>query len=116
MADRADAGLRLRLHFDLADPAGAALAALPWELVYDTERNDFLARSRREVVRALAEEIDELQALDHSRVELYQRAAEPFVAAISRLDRRELELPGGHRRLIELAEELLPIAPEGPKP
>lgn len=46
VADRADAGLRLRLHFDLADPAAAALAALPWELVYDTERNDFLARSR----------------------------------------------------------------------
>jgi hypothetical protein len=71
---------------------------------------------RREVVRTLADEIDRLQSLDRSRVGRYQRAAEPFVAAVSRLDRRELELPGGHRRLVGLAEELLPISPEDPMP
>lgn len=67
---------------------------------------------RREVVRSLAEEIDESQSVDRVRVERYQHAAEPFIAAVSRLDRSELELPGGHRRLIELAEGLLPISPE----
>lgn len=49
-----DAGLRLRLHFDLADPHAAAVAVLPWELLYDTERRDFVARNRRTpVVRYL---------------------------------------------------------------
>lgn len=45
-AGESDVGLRLRLHFDLGDTAAIQVAALPWELLYDVERRDFLARSR----------------------------------------------------------------------
>lgn len=42
-----NAGLRLKLHFDLDDPQVSALAQLPWELVFDASNQDFLAQSRR---------------------------------------------------------------------
>lgn len=72
-------------------------------------------RGRRlEVVRTLAVEIDELQRRDHARLEVFQRAAEPYLAAVARLDRRDLALPEGHRRLVDLAEELLPVSPQDP--
>ncbi len=41
-----DEGLRIRLNFDLADPGILLLAGLPWELVRDEERADFLGRLR----------------------------------------------------------------------
>lgn len=66
---------------------------------------------RLEVVRTLAVEVDELQRRDHARLEVFQRAAEPYLAAVKRLDRTELILPEGHRRLVELAEALLPRSP-----
>jgi hypothetical protein len=48
-------GLRLRLLFDPADAELPALAAVPWELLYRTDRRRFLARSRHTpIVRTLA--------------------------------------------------------------
>ncbi|MBW8875867.1 MAG: SAVED domain-containing protein [Acidobacteria bacterium] len=41
-----DEGLRIRLNFDLGDPGILLLAGLPWELVRDGERADFLCRLR----------------------------------------------------------------------
>lgn len=67
---------------------------------------------RLEVVRTLAVEVDELQRADQRRVEAFQRAAEPYLAAVRRLDRDELSLPDGHHRLLDLAEALLPTSPE----
>lgn len=64
--------------------------------------------TRRDVVRALAEEIDALQLRDRERLRAYEAAAGPFVAAAARLSREELALPSGHERLVELAERLLP--------
>ncbi len=37
--------LRIRLQFDVNDPSLAALATLPWELMYHRSRNDFLVLS-----------------------------------------------------------------------
>ena len=45
--DSANRGLRIRLLFDLRTPDSALLYALPWELIYDEERRDFLARNPR---------------------------------------------------------------------
>jgi hypothetical protein len=42
-----DEGLRLRLTFDPDDPALGPLSALPWELLYDDLRGDFLSRLRQ---------------------------------------------------------------------
>jgi hypothetical protein len=38
-------GLRIRLSFDFDDPDVRALSALPWELIWDEERGDFLSRT-----------------------------------------------------------------------
>lgn len=65
-------------------------------------------RGRWAVVVALAEEADRLQRTDRRRVARYERAAAPYLTALRRLGREVLTLPGGHDRLIELAEELLP--------
>lgn len=64
---------------------------------------------RREVVRALAEEIDMLQLADRDRLAAYERASAAYLAALAQLDRRDLSLPEGHGRLVALAEELLPV-------
>lgn len=37
-------GLRIQLHFDLNDPGLLPLAAFPWELLRDADRDDFLSR------------------------------------------------------------------------
>lgn len=65
-------------------------------------------KGRREVVQALALEMDDLQERDRKRVELHSRAAEDYLRALSRLDREDLRLPRGHERVAGLAEELLP--------
>lgn len=69
------------------------------------------AGDRLAVVRAIAEEVDELQRRDRSRLAAFERAAEPYLAAVARLDRGDLALPGGHRRLLDLASQLLPASP-----
>ena len=66
---------------------------------------------RLAVVRAVAEEVDELQRRDRDRLAAYEKAAEPYLAAVARLDRDDLALPGGHRRLLDLAARLLPARP-----
>ena len=66
---------------------------------------------RQAVVRALAEEIDQLQQQDRARLEQFERAAEPYLAAVRSLSRRELALADGHSRVVELAERLLPERP-----
>lgn len=71
---------------------------------------------RREVVCALAEEIDEMQHRDQARLAAYERAAEPYLAAVRSLERDEVVLPGGHVRLVELAEALLPTSPPESEP
>jgi hypothetical protein len=63
---------------------------------------------RRAVVHALADEVDALQRAYRDRLRAYEEAARPFLAAIQGLRREELALPGGHRRLVALAERLLP--------
>lgn len=63
---------------------------------------------RHAVVQTLAEEVDELQRRDRDRLEQFERAAEPYLAAVRLLSRTELELPNGHARLVELAQRLLP--------
>lgn len=63
---------------------------------------------RLAVVRALAEEIDALQVEDRERLGRYESAASPYLRALGRLATDELMLPGGHARLVELAERLLP--------
>lgn len=63
---------------------------------------------RAAVVRALADEVDALQLVDRARLEAYERAAAPYLAAVAEIDRSELALPSGHQRLVELALKLLP--------
>ncbi len=49
-----DERLRILLRFDLSDPRLTSLAALPWELIRNEERGDFLSRLRHtSVVRYL---------------------------------------------------------------
>jgi hypothetical protein len=66
---------------------------------------------RRAVVRALAVEIDDLQLRDRDRLAAYERAAAPYLAELSRLDKSALALPEGHHVLLEVAERLLPFSP-----
>ncbi len=65
-------------------------------------------RGRLEVVKALAVEIDGFQQEDRRRLKAYNQAAEAYLRTLGRLERSELRLPGGHGRLYELAEALLP--------
>lgn len=74
------------------------------------------ARAAREgdrlaVVRAIAEEVDALQRRDRARLAAFERAAEPYLEAVVRLDRDEMVLPRGHQRLLDLAARLLPTSP-----
>jgi hypothetical protein len=49
-----DEGLRIRLHFDLKEPRLIPIAALPWELLRDEDRRDFLGQLRHtSIVRFL---------------------------------------------------------------
>lgn len=66
---------------------------------------------RLAVVRAVAEEVDELQRRDRERLAIFEEAAEAYLAAAARLDRDDLALPGGHQRLLDLAGRLLPQHP-----
>lgn len=70
-------------------------------------------RGRLEVVRALAEEADEMQLEDRRRLESYARAARPYLADLARLGHDELRLPDGHERLCRIAEERLPTRVAG---
>ncbi len=70
-----------------------------------------LSGERQAVVQALAEEIDQLQQQDRTRLDQFERAAEPYLAAVRALPRGELALPDGHMRIVELAEGLLPERP-----
>lgn len=65
--------------------------------------------TRRDVVIALAEETDELQALDRRRVEAYERAALRYLEEVRRLSLQECSLPDAHIRLCEIAERHLPL-------
>jgi hypothetical protein len=82
----------------------------------DSERPSVrAARSgdRKEVVRALAEEIDELQLRDRERLRVYEESSRRFLEALSAIPREELRLPSGHRVVVDLAEHLLPEDPRG---
>jgi hypothetical protein len=68
-----------------------------------------LGGDRRDVVRALAEEIDALQVRDRQRLDRYAAAARPFLTAVAALSAADLTLPAGHDRLIAVAEEYLPM-------
>ena len=72
--------------------------------------------TRRAVVLALAEEVDDLQERDRARLQRYDRAAAPYLQAVRSLGREALGLLGSHPRLCALAERLLPThvaPPEG---
>ena len=66
---------------------------------------------RKDVVRALAEEVDELQLRDRPWLAAYEQAATAYLSEVARLPSNALTLPAGHRALLEIAERLLPIAP-----
>jgi hypothetical protein len=66
---------------------------------------------RREVVRALADEIDDLQQRDRRRLLCYEEAAAGYLECFKRLSREELLLPESHSRLLSLAESRLPRRP-----
>lgn len=54
LQDSEDRGLRIRLRFDARNPALGRLPDLPWELLYRSDTNEFLALdSRTPVVRSL---------------------------------------------------------------
>src|SRR6185295_5497614 len=67
--------------------------------------------SREAVVVELARESDHLQQRDHARLEVYKRAAEPYVREFQAANVGDLPLPEAHRRACELAERLLPRTP-----
>jgi hypothetical protein len=71
------------------------------------------ARAAREgrlaLVLALAAEADRLQQEDRRRVDVFERASEPFLRAFRELDRDALALPQSHDGLCRLAERLLPM-------
>jgi hypothetical protein len=66
-------------------------------------------RGRRAVVVALAEETDELQQWDRSRVACYARAATRYLEECRRRSLLDLPLDDAHARLCEVAERLLPM-------
>ncbi len=71
---------------------------------------------REEVVAALAKEIDAWQRSDAARVGRYERAARDYVAAVRSAGLDALPLPDAHRRLVALAERLLPTKPPAEDP
>jgi hypothetical protein len=75
-----------------------------------------LSGGRRDVVIALAEELDEMQLADRRRLRAYEDAAAPFLAATAGLSRDQLRLPDGHARLVELADRLLPASVDSAPP
>jgi hypothetical protein len=68
-------------------------------------------QGRSGVVRALAEEIDALQQADAARLQVYERAARLYLQQLTQLAAGALSLPDSHRRLVALAESLLPEDP-----
>jgi len=67
--------------------------------------------SRAEVVSTLAQEIDDLQMTDRRRVAVYQKAAEPYLAAFRREGVDRLPLDQAHSAACRLAESLLDPQP-----
>jgi hypothetical protein len=65
--------------------------------------------NRDDVVVALAREQDRRQIADRVRLEAYARAAQPYLAAFSRLPEEERRLPSAHERVCQLADASLPI-------
>lgn len=63
---------------------------------------------RREVVLALAEEIDNWQQADQKRLARYEQAARPYLKAFRAARIGELPLDEAHQRVLTLATELLP--------
>jgi len=74
-------------------------------------RAAFTSMGRRAVVIALAEEVDDLQQQDRQRVEVYEAAAEPYVAQCRLDGLRDLPLAEAHARMCEMADRLLPTHP-----
>jgi hypothetical protein len=66
---------------------------------------------RLAVVLALAEEIDQLQNLDRSRVQRYDAAAEPYRRALLGFETSGATLEESHQEFCRLAEDLLPRRP-----
>lgn len=66
---------------------------------------------RAAVVAALAQEIDELQQADRTRLEAYQRAAQPYLDEFRRLGLDKVPLDRAHEQVCALAEALLPERP-----
>jgi hypothetical protein len=67
-----------------------------------------VAGDRDAVVVALAREQDARQQADRRRLDRYASAAERFLVAFARLSDADRRLPGGHDRVVALAEQLLP--------
>ena len=65
-------------------------------------------RPREDVVVELAREIDRMQNLDRTRMRLYERAAEPYLARFRSTVRPDASLSEQHAVAVSLAERLLP--------
>jgi hypothetical protein len=68
-------------------------------------------RTREDVVVALAREIDRLQREDRERLSRYERAAQPYLAALRAAIEAEMPLEETHEEAVRLAERLLPTRP-----
>lgn len=66
---------------------------------------------RHAVVLALAEEIDGLQQADRRRMAMYESAARPYMEECRAAGIETLPLREAHRRMVEIAGRLLPLAP-----
>ncbi len=71
-----------------------------------------LGRPRDDVVVALAREIDRLQRDDRLRLQRYEQAARPYLAAFRSAVPPEATLDEAHATAVGLAERLLPTTPE----
>ncbi len=67
--------------------------------------------TRASVVAALAQELDELQQADRKRLDVYQRAAEPYLAEFRRMGLDQLPLERAHEKARRIAEARLPERP-----
>lgn len=102
---RAGRGLRLRLVFDLSDSGrnAATLAALPWELLYDPDRGDTLARSDKTPVVRLIDTRRPLAEPAESPLSVLAVEAHPSdLDALDSVELRHLDTRFGQRQDVEL--------------
>ncbi len=92
---RAASPLRIRI---AVDPRETALARLPWEILYDVDRGEFLGLNRRSLV------VRHLDVLEPAEIPLPSSRLRILAVASSPRDTVELDLEQEMRHLRELSE------------